>query len=167
VGVLSDRLDEMRVQATSADGAIVGELRNRNEVHLTFAPGSYRRYNELTLEDQLIGLARLLWAGRMKKYYAAVSEAFGETVTGEPRPVGPRDVAYHAARDELVAEGRSADDRVHVAVQGMRRWTIRIKRGTVRALSEEEFAVRAGEAASELIRDQFSKIKELKRRIYV
>jgi hypothetical protein len=108
---------------------VTGELRDRTQVYLSFASGSYRSYDEATLEEQLIGLARRLWAGRMKEYYAAVSEAFGETVTKEAPPVGQRDIAFHKARDELVAEGRSADGRVYLQVRGMRSWTVRIKDG--------------------------------------
>ncbi|HEY9474547.1 MAG TPA: hypothetical protein VIS06_11950 [Mycobacteriales bacterium] len=166
MGVLSDRLDGMRVRASSPDGMIVGELRNRTEVYLSFVDGTYRRYGKQALEDQLAGLARRLWAGRMREYYAAVSAAFGETIRGESPATGQRDVAYYAARDDLVAEGRSADGRVYVATQGMRNWTVRIADGTLRALTEEEFAVRVREAAGELIRDQLGKIRELKQQFY-
>jgi hypothetical protein len=65
-----------------------------------------------------------------------VSEAFGEPVTGDPRPETPRDEAFYAARDRLVAEGRSADGVVRVTVLGMRTWTVHIADGTLRALSE-------------------------------
>lgn len=166
MGVLSDRLDRMRVQASSPDGMVTGELRNRTQVYLFFTSGNYRDYDEATLEHQLVGLARRLWAGRMKEYYAAVSEAFGETVTKESPLVSPRDVAFHEARDELVAEGRSADGRIHIAVRGMRSWTVQIKDGTLRALAEEEFAARVREAASALISDQFAKVRALKLKIY-
>jgi hypothetical protein len=156
----------MRVQASSPDGLVTGELRGRSQVHLSFAPGSYRRYDEATLEQQLVGLARRLWAVRMKEYYAAVSEAFGETVTKESPAVGSRDVAFHKARDELVAAGRSTDGLVHIEVRGMRSWTMRIKDGTLRALPEEAFAVRVREAAAALIGDQFAKVRSLKLEIY-
>lgn len=156
----------MRVQATSPDNMITGELRDRTEVYLSFAPGSYRQYRTASLEEQLAGLARRLWVGRMRKYYEAMSEAFGETITKEPPPEGQRDADFHAARDELVAEGHSADGRIHVAVRGMRHWTVRIADGTVRRLTEEQFAAGVRDAARELISDQFAKIRELKREIY-
>lgn len=102
----------------------------------------------------------------MREYYAAVSEAFGEAITGESRAVSPRDHEYHSARDELVAEGRSSDGAVEIAVRGMREWTVRIADGTLRRLNEQEFAPRFAEAAAELIRDQSTKIRALKNRIY-
>ncbi|MGH3389976.1 MAG: hypothetical protein ACRDOO_13990 [Actinomadura sp.] len=166
MGVLSDRLDSMRVRVPSPDGMITGELRNRMEVRLSFASGSYRQYDIPTLERQLVGLARRLWAGRTRKFYEALSEAFGETVTGESRPVSPRDVAFHAARDELVVQGRSADGRVRVATRGMQRWRVKITDGTLRTLSEEEFSVRVSEAAAALIREQLEKVRELKQQFY-
>src|SRR5262245_1856836 len=98
MGVLSDRLDHMRVQASSPDGMVTGELRDRTQVYLSFARGNYRCYDATTLEQQLIGLGRRLWAGRMREYYAAVSEAFGETVTKESPAVSPRDAAFYEAR---------------------------------------------------------------------
>jgi hypothetical protein len=156
----------MRVRVSLPGGNIAGELRDRTEVQLSFAPGSYYRYGERELERHLASIAKLLWAGRMKEYYAAVSEAFGETITGEPRPVSPRDQDYYSARDDLIAEGRSSDGRIYVAVRGMQIWTVRIADGTVRALDEDEFAVRAREAAARLIRDQLTKIRALKDRFY-
>ena len=166
MGILSSRLDSMRIRASVGGGNIVGELRDRTNVHLSFASGSYRRYNEWELERQLANLARLLWAGRMKEYYVAVSEAFGESITREPGPVSPRDTDYFSARDELVAEGRSVDDRIYLAVRGMQTWTVHIADGTVRTLDEYEFATQVREAAAELIRDQFRKIRALKDRYY-
>jgi hypothetical protein len=166
VGVLSDRLDRMRVVVTVSSGEITGELRNRTDVRVWFAAGSYRRYHERDLERQLASLAKLLWAGRMKEYYAAASEAFGRAATGEPWALTPRDNRYYAARAEIVARGSSTDGRVRVAVQGMRLWTVRIADGTIRALSEEAFAACLRDAAADLIRDQLRQIQLLKDECY-
>jgi hypothetical protein len=165
-GTSPDQIGPNLGEPPSPDGMINGELRERTQVYLFFAPGTYRDYDEATLEQQLVGLARRLWAGRMKEYYAAVSEAFGETVTKESPPISPRDTAFHEARDELVAEGRSADGRIHIAVRGMRSWTVQIKDGTLRTLSEGELAAHVREAASALINDQLTKVRALKLRIY-
>lgn len=163
---LSDRLDRMRVVASSPDGAVTAELRGRADVHLTFVPGRYRTYDEAMMEQQLTGLAQRLWARRMREYYAAVSEALGETITKESPPLSPRDVKFHEARGDLVAVGESADGRIHLRLRGMRSWTVQIKNGTVRALSEDEFAARVREAARLLINDQFAKVRALKLKIY-
>ncbi|GIG91435.1 hypothetical protein [Plantactinospora endophytica] len=166
MGVLAERLDDMRVRVSAPGGRIVAELRGRADVRLSFTPESYRYCDERELERQLEGLGKLLWAGRTREYYAAASEAFGATITGEPPAVSLRDQDFCSARDELVAQGRSSDGRIHLAVRGMRIWTVRVADGTVRSLTEEEFAARVSEAAGELIRDQFAKIRVLKHRVY-
>ena len=162
MGVLADRLDRMRIRVTSPNGKITAELYDRTAVRLSFAPGSYRWYSERTMERQLAGLGRVLWANRMKGYYQALSEAFGATVTRESTPVTQRDLAYAAARDTLVAEGRSPDGQIRITVRGMREWTIRITDGTLDALPERRFAAGVEQAASELILDQFAKVRQLK-----
>jgi hypothetical protein len=156
----------MRVRVALPGDEIVGELRGRADVRITFAPGRYRRYQERDLEEKLASLAKLLWAGRTREYYAAVSHAFGETVTGEPPPSGARDQAFVQARDELVAEGSSRDGRIRVTVRGMRRWQVRIADGTVHALDEFAFAERVREAAAALIEDQLAKVRVLKDQHY-
>jgi hypothetical protein len=166
VGVLADRLDSMQVTSTSPDGQIAGVLRNRTEVFIAFRPGSYGRYSESVLADQLGALARLLWAGRTREYYAALSEAFGETITGESPAISERDRYYRAAREELVAEGLSSDGLVYVGVQGMRTWAVRVAEGTIRELDEHEFATRVYEASHAMINDQFAKIRQLKNYCY-
>ena len=166
MGMLADRLNTMEVSAVSPDGNISGRLRNRSEVVLAFRPGSYGRYSEYGLADQLGGLARLLWAGRTREYYVALSEAFGETISHETPAVSERDRVYRAARDELIAEGKSADGSVYVGVQGMRAWVVRIADGTIRELDEDEFGMRVYEASHAMITDQFAKIRQLKDYVY-
>jgi hypothetical protein len=90
----------------------------------------------------------------------------GETVTGEDTPVSARDLDWRAERDELVARGYSPDGRIAVKAVGMRQWEVHISPGTVRALSEHEFAEAAAQAAGELINDQFAKIAALSNKYY-
>lgn len=166
MGVLADRLDSLRVRATARGGRIAAELHHRTEISLVFGAGSYHRYDERLLEQDLASLARALWAGRMKAYYQALSEAFEEPVTGEPRPVTPRDVEYRNARDRIVARGESSGGHIVISVRGMRDWTVRIAPGTVTALTADEFADEAAAAGGALVRDQFAQIRGLKDRIY-
>lgn len=71
---------------------------------------------EPELAWRLTQLARLLWTRRTAEYFRIRSEGTGETITKERAGIGRRDREYAAARDDLVAEGRSSDDRVHVSV---------------------------------------------------
>jgi DNA-binding protein YbaB len=166
MGVLTDRLDAMTLEVSGPGGQVTAELRNRAEVDLRFAPDAYRQYDERTLEQHLETLAKLLWAARTKAYYAALSLAFGTSITGEARPLTRRDQDFDAERDELVAEGRSADGLVSISVRGMRSWTVEIEPGTLRRLDEHEFADRVRAAAAVLIKDQYARVADLKRRIY-
>lgn len=166
MGGLADRLDRMLVRVTSPDRSVTAELHGRTDVRLTFAPGVYDRSYQQDLEAQLETVAKLLWAARMKAYYAALSEVLELTITGETKPISPRDVDYYAARNELLAEGQSRDGHCHLSVHGMRHWTVRIASGTLDVLSEPEFGQAISEAADQLIRDQQTKIRELKQEFY-
>lgn len=163
---LRDRIEALTVRASSPDGAMLGELTNRTRLTLSFDPGWYDQCDESDLERRLGALATRLWAARMRRYWEVLSQDSGERVTGEPRPISPRAVAYRRARDALVAYGESADGRVSVSVEGMRRWTVRVRPGTVRAIDEYGFAAAVGEAAEALIQDQYRRIGALKLEIY-
>jgi hypothetical protein len=161
MGVLADRLDTMYLRVTAPARNIVAELRGRDDVQLSFTPESYRYLNEWELERQLAALGKLLWAAYIREYYAALSEAVGQTIEREGPAIGRRDLEFRAARDELVAEGRSADGLVQISTRGMQEWTVRIADGTLRTLTENEFAARVSEAAGQLINDQRTKIDVL------
>jgi hypothetical protein len=163
---LRESIDAIQVRVSAPDNAITAELANRTRLTLSFAPGWYDRCDESDLERRLSALATLLWTGRMRQYWEVRSRDAGERITGEPKPISPRAVAFREARETLVAHGRSADGRISVSVEGMRRWTVRVQSGTVRAIDETEFAAAAGQATAELIQDQYRKIAALKLTIY-
>lgn len=163
---LGDRLDQMRVRATTPGGSISADLYGRNDVRVSFAPGYYQRVDKNDLEEHLASLARLLWVARMREYYAMLSEGFGYQITGGSRAISPIDVEYERQRESVLAEGRSADDAVHISVRGMKTWTVRTTDHAVSTLPEEEFAARIGEAAKALIRDHRQQIMDLKYQIY-
>lgn len=163
---LSDLLDRMQVRASVAGSPVAGFLHDRDEVEISFAPGYYDRADEAPLERHLAALARVLWAEYMRQYYAALSTAFGLTVTKDPPAIGRQDKEYVALRQDLVAEGWSGDGRILVTVRGMETWNVRVTPGTLRELTEAEFVTQLREAAGALIRHQFAGIRELKNRVY-
>ncbi|MGA5305434.1 hypothetical protein ACPCHT_36430 [Nucisporomicrobium flavum] len=166
MGELADRVDSMRVRVSTPDGAITAELYDRSKLTLTFLQGWYDLCDDSDLERRLATLAQLLWVARTREYWRTFSDVAGETVTGEDTPVSARDLDWRAERDELVARGYSPDGRIAVKAVGMRQWEVHISPGTVRALSEHEFAEAAAQAAGELINDQFAKIAELSNKYY-
>jgi hypothetical protein len=97
-------------------------------------------------------LGRRLFVARRRAALAAAGLA------REPVPVGWRELAYVDGRDRIVACGRSADGRVEVRVEGMRRWRVRVAAGGDAAAVEE--------AAEALLRDQWRQVRALKRRIW-
>lgn len=166
MGELADRVQAMRVRASTPDGMMTAELRNGSEVALSLVPGWYDNCHESDLERQLTRLGSLLWVARTREYWATVSNITGEHVAGEDRPISPRDVEFTEARETVVARGRSTDGHVTLSVEGMRRWTVTIAPGTVRGLSERDFVNAVRQAASGLIQDQLAQITALKYRIY-
>jgi hypothetical protein len=164
VGELADRLGALRVRAQLPDGSLAAELTGRGEVRLTVR--DYARLTEPELSRRIAQLARLLWARRMGEYFRIRSEVTGQRVTRESPALGRRDQEFEAARDDLVVRGRSADGRVEVQTRGMREWTVRIQPGTLRALTETQFAVGVGEAAAGLIADQRERLRDIAVRTY-
>src|SRR5690349_20523264 len=98
-------------------------------------------------------------------WYAS-DEIAGGVEPEESPAIGRQDKAYASQRQELVAEGRSADGRITITVRGMRSWRVRITPGTLRTLDERQFSAGFGEAAHALIRDQFTGIRTLKNHGY-
>jgi hypothetical protein len=166
MGALGERLDAIRVTATTPDGTLSAELRHRTDLRLSLAAGVYDRCDERWLEARLEQLGRLLWTRRMKAYYEAASDVLEQKVTEEIRIRSPRDKVFRTRRDEVVAEGWSSDGWVCIAVRGMRKWEVRIADGTLDALTEDEFADTIREAAADLIHDQQDKVRELTAEIY-
>jgi hypothetical protein len=163
---LSLLLDRMRVRASVHGGAVTAELHDHDEVDISFAPDYYGRVSVATMEQHLTSLGRLLRTEYFRQYYAAVSEAFRQTVTREVPAIGRQDREYVSLRRDLVAEGRSSDGRITVTVRGMEHWDVRIADGTAYEITEAEFIGGLREAAGALIRHQFAGIRELKNRVY-
>ncbi|MFI5959734.1 hypothetical protein [Cryptosporangium sp. NPDC051539] len=166
MGELADRLDGMTVRVTLPDGSLSAELVGSRAVTVSFPPGEYGRMPEPELARRLAQLARLLVARRTPEYFRIQSEVTGETTTKEPPAIGRRDQEYAAARDDVVAKGLSVDGRIQVSVRGMREWTVWIRPGTLRSLSEDQFVGAVGEAAGDLIADQRDRIRAVAVQVY-
>jgi hypothetical protein len=166
MGELADRIDSMVVRASTPDGAITAELRDRDRLSMTFLQGWYALCDDSDLERRLTQLANLLFVARTREYWRTFSDVAGELVLGEDKPVSERDLDWRDERDEMVVRGYSADGRVSVKAVGMRQWEVHLTPGTVRELSEEQFAAAVGQAAGDLIRDQFAKIAALSNKYY-
>ncbi|MEV4277162.1 hypothetical protein [Actinoplanes xinjiangensis] len=163
---LGEQLQSMRVRVTTPRHEMCAELHGHGEILLSFAPGWYDQCGEPDLERKLESLAKLLWAARMREYWRIFSRHTGRPITSESPAVSPRDFAYRENRERLTATASSPDGRIALSVEGMRSWTVSIRRGTVEALDEPQFITAVTRAASELIQDQYQKIAQLKDSLY-
>ena len=166
MGDFAERIETMRVRASLRDDAIIAELCDRDQLTLAFREGFYNLCDDGDLERRLGLLASLLWAARTREYSRIYGEVTGDYSTGEDPPADVRETDWRAERDALVVTGSSADGRITVHAAGLRQWQVTLRPGTTRALGERQFAVAVGEAAGELIRDQFAKLAALSLKYY-
>jgi len=163
---ISERVDGMVVRATSPNGSITATVRGMDAIEVSFAPGFYQRASEQEMETQLAQVARLLWANRMREYQAILDDESGGGLIVDAPGADRLDDQFYEQRENLVAEGRSADGRVRVTVRGMRDWSVHISPGAIDQMREQEMLSAAVQAAEALIRDQMVKLNELKFAIY-
>lgn len=166
MGEFADRVDTMLVRASTPDGTVHAELRDRTRLAMTFREGFYDQCSDHDLERRLSVLANLLWVARTREYNRIYSDLTGDYSTGESPAISERDIAWRAERDSLEAYGSSADGRIRVRSIGGRDWQVSIRPGTARNLDEYQFASAAAEAAGELIDDQFVKLAALSNKYY-
>ncbi|MFG1926880.1 hypothetical protein [Cryptosporangium sp. NPDC048952] len=164
MGEFADRLAGLHVRAALPDDSLAVELVGRDEVTLRIQ--QYERLTSPDLERRLAQLARLLCARHTAEYFRIRSDVTEQTLTHESPALGRQEREFRAARDELIARGRSADGRIAVETRGMREWTVRIRPDTLRTLSEAEFVAAVREAAAELIADQRDQIRDIAVRTY-
>jgi hypothetical protein len=162
---ITERVEQMTVRVQAPSRSVSAQIRGRHDVSVSFAPGFYHRADEHEMETQLAQVGKLLWAARTREYNRIISDEHQQTIE-DSRPTSQRDFEFYDKRENLVAEGASADDRVRLSVRGMRDWTVAVAPGALRQLPEEEFAAQVAVAARELIADQVAKIRELKVAIY-
>jgi hypothetical protein len=158
---LADRLDNIRVQVRAPGGGIEAELRDRTNISLSFEESVYEFISETALENSLSSIARLLWTGWQRQYRAAIDET-GLNIDADDQ----HDLNFFAERDGIQATGRSSDERVTISAVGMENFSVQIKPGTVREISEDQFTADAMEAATKLIREFQEKVDELKERYF-
>lgn len=156
---LADRLDRIRLRVRAPGVEIYGELSDRDRISISFGEDTYQGLTESRVERALAMIARLLSANWGQRYYQAMRDSGLELL-----PPEFRDAGYEQARAELTATGTSADGLVSFSAVNLRDFTVRIPRGTIRAVPEATFVASANEAAGALVADHLAKIRELKRR---
>lgn len=158
---LAEQLDGIKVQASTSGADIRAELSNRSQVVLSFGEGVYEFISEHALEQALSRLARQLCTGWVRQYQEAIS-----TTHLDDQPKGQRDYDFQEEVRAVSASVESSDGRISLSTVGMQDFTATVRRGTVRSLSEGEFAARVAEVAPQLIRQYQAKVLELKTRCH-
>jgi hypothetical protein len=164
MGEMADRIHAIHVHASAPGGGVHAEMRGYDGVEVYFSSGFYEQTDERELEHRLAGLARLLRTARERAYREAIAEF--STYPGDPPPESDEDVRFYEEREQLVATGRSDDDRITVSVRGMTQWRVRLAGDTVRALDERAFCAGVRQAALRMLADQAQQMIELKGRVY-
>jgi len=161
MGKLADRLDAIRVRVRAPGTDIEAELRDRTDITITFGESVYDFADERGLERSLAALARLVYAGWLRQYRAAIDESALDIA-----PHDERDHEFLDERSKIQAAGRSSDGRISLTCVGMQEIAVEIVPGTARELTEDQFAARAKEAVTVLIQDYLGKVRALKTRFY-
>jgi hypothetical protein len=164
MGEMADRIQAIHGHASAPGGGVHAEIRGYDGVEVYFSAGFYEQTGDRELEHRLEGLARLLWTARERAYREAIAEL--SPYPGDPPAESDEDVRFYAERDELVATGRSDDDRITVSVRGMTQWRVRLAGDAVRALDERAFCAGVRQAALRLLADQAQQMMQLKGRVY-
>lgn len=158
---LAERLNGIRVHARAPGTEIEAELRRRTDISLSFGESVYEFIDESALERALAGIARLLWAGWQRQYRAAIDETNLNIEVDDLR-----DSNFFADRAKVEAIGESSDERITISAVGMENFSVHVKPGTVREISEDQFSASAAEAATKVIQDFQGKVDALKKRYY-
>jgi hypothetical protein len=159
MGEVAEAVERLTVNVTSPDGRIRVHMGNRS-LKVRFAPGSYHSYSEEALESQLTRLATAVWSDYQRGYLAVLKEHD----LSVPDPRDPRVSEFLADRDRIESEGRSPNNCVKVRSVAMRHWQVRIRPGTLAALSEDEFAAEALHAVSQAKQGFDAQVAELRER---
>jgi hypothetical protein len=161
MGQLADRLNSIRVRVRVPGTEIEAELRNRTDVTISFGESVYEFLDERGLKRSLASLARLLYAAWLREYRAAIEDSALDVA-----PHDQRDYDFLDARSEIESSGASGDGRIKFSAVGMQDLTVEIVPGTVRELTENQFAVRTKEAVTILIQNYMAKVRDLRIRFY-
>ena len=160
---LGERIDAIHLRVRVPGTDIEAELRDRTDVTISFGDGCYQWLSERDLERYMASLARLLYTAWVRAYRKALPEAF---LAARVDPPDRKEEDFLAARAELREHGASGDGRIPISAIDLHDITVTITRGTMRALSESEFAADTREAVTALLADRKAKVRELKMRYF-
>ena len=126
-------------EVVSPDGQITARVAQGMVRSVRFAPNTYERYSDGSLEAQLVQLAKLAWVSRERARKDAVmaTKADGdrEFRTRKPTSSAERRLIEQRDREQITVHS----SHMTIIVKGGTKWAIRIKPGTVKSIPEETF----------------------------
>lgn len=126
------------VTASSPDGQLKARLDDET-LSVGFRPGTYRRYSDTSLAEQLARVLTSVWAEYHKRQLKALSEAHGEVYRTRPVDWRAEHRAYDEAAARLVTRGTSPGGGIDLKAKGFTEWKVRIAAGTLARLDEADF----------------------------
>ncbi|MFI6044710.1 hypothetical protein ACIA8C_23990 [Nocardia sp. NPDC051321] len=156
---LAERLDNIRIRVRAPGTEVEAEFTRRTDFALFFEEGAYAFVDEAILERTLTSIAKLLWVQWQRQYRRAIEDT--DLIIDA---VDSADINFFAERDEIEAVGVSSDHRITISTTGLRDFSVHIKPGTVRELTERRFSISAAAAAKRLLQDYQEKVEEVKQR---
>lgn len=138
-GRVSERVARLRIEAVSPDGSVRAAL-TTTDIGLRLRPGMAERHTDAGLARQVGAALAAVFQG----YGKAVAMLRAELADGRPT-TAPEDLAaghprrrLREAASELVVEAFSRDDFVAVTWRGAADFTVELRPGTIRRLTEDE-----------------------------
>jgi hypothetical protein len=158
----AERIDAIRFRVHIPGTEISAELAHRDQIRIDFgSKANYRQLSDHDVEHYLTAVARLLFTNWLRSYRQTVD---GHIVA--PGIDNWLDRQFYDAREKIVAHSASDDGRIRLTADGLRNITVKVARGTVAQLTQDECADAIRIAAAALIQDYTGQVAELKDRIY-
>ncbi|MFI1996291.1 hypothetical protein [Actinoplanes sp. NPDC020271] len=144
MGQLAERLERIHVEVASPDGSIHAAVHGRLHMSLEFRQRSYGSYDDPALGHQLGRLATLAWV-RYHREYTEIETAY---LGGYEPDRDPSDRRFEQDADELIVTGTSPDGWVSITSRALASWTVTVRSGAQRQLSQQHFIGEALAAAA-------------------
>lgn len=155
-------LEGISARTVSEDQSVSLTLSSGSRLELWIHPAAYRQYQEEILDSVLTVAMTEVWAEYRRRYFQTVSRAIGVTVRENQHEGGMAMREFRRNWRALGVDGTTPSQRIRIQSEGLTRWRIRIRQGTLRALPCEEFVAEFTTAFQALIADYHEKLTALK-----
>ncbi|MEV0647896.1 hypothetical protein AB0I28_21775 [Phytomonospora sp. NPDC050363] len=166
MGIVTERVERMNIKVASPDGSVRATLAFRG-LSVRIKPGTAELHNERSLTVQVEAVLASAFTG-----YERAVEMIRSEVAGGRRPPNLEDLPEEHPRRRLDAEASrltvtaySAEDYVSLTWRGKKDFTVELRPGTVRRLTEGELAEELNSALADAARQRAVRLREIHRRL--